>query len=85
MSRLAGDLRLAIRVLRRSPWWTALAAGMLAIGIGATTALFSLVDAVVFATVDNLNMSQAFDPGILEGLVSRAEAMNGRACLRSPC
>jgi hypothetical protein len=46
MSGLAGDLRLTIRVLRRSPWWTALAVAMLGIGIGATTALFSLVDAV---------------------------------------
>ena len=44
---LAGDLRLAARSLRREPLFSAMALLTLAIGIGATTAVFSLVDGVL--------------------------------------
>src|SRR5262245_32417064 len=47
MGDLHADLRFAFRALIRSPWFTALAVVTLAIGIGGTTALFSLVDTVV--------------------------------------
>lgn len=47
MTSFAADLRFAARTLARSPWFTALAVGTLAVGIGATTAIFSLVDAVI--------------------------------------
>ncbi len=48
MNALASDLRQALRTLRRSPTYALVGIGVLAVGLGASTATFTVVDRILF-------------------------------------
>jgi hypothetical protein len=61
------SIRIALRSLRRTPGFTAVVVLTLAIGMGATTAIFSVVDAVLinplpYPTADRLQMIWVTNP-----------------------
>src|SRR5579862_5359319 len=69
------DLRYAARVLLRAPGFTALASTVLALGIGANSAIFSVVDATIlrplpFRQPDRLAMLWESPPGYAYNRVS---------------
>jgi predicted permease len=51
LDSFAGDIRYALRALRRSPVFATVAVLSLALGIGANTAIYSLLDAVVLRSL----------------------------------
>ncbi len=58
MIRILSDVRFAIRNLSRSPLFTAVAIGSLALGIGANTAIFTLVDQLLLRLLPVKNPAQ---------------------------
>jgi putative ABC transport system permease protein len=67
MDELIADLRCALRSMRRSPGFTAVALLMLALGTGANAAMFSMIDSIMlrspFSDSDRLAIVLASPPG----------------------
>ena len=62
---LGGDIRYGLRALRRNPGYAAVAILSLAIGIGATTAMFSLIYAVLLHPFPYAGADRIMNPVIV--------------------
>ncbi len=84
MRDLVQELRFALRMLGRHPGFTAVALLTLALGIAANTAIFSVVDAVLFEPLpyrepDRLVLAWAQSPEQERGTVTPADFLDWRA------
>jgi predicted permease len=78
MGNIVGDLRYALRLFRNNPGFVAVAVLSLALGIGANTAIFTLLDTVVLKMlpVEKPEELAVFGPGFSRGINGESEAVN---------
>ena len=69
-----GDVRYGLRILRKSPGFTAIAATSLALAIGANTTIFSLAKGVLY---DRLNVEHADQLRMLRWVADKHNAVDG--------
>src|SRR5687767_110066 len=83
LNDVVSDTRHSLRMLRNSPGFTAAALAALAVGIGATTAIFSIVNAVLLKPVpypepDRLVVFETTSPEGAFGAASPAKFQHWR-------
>jgi putative ABC transport system permease protein len=69
MNSLFQDIRYALRQLRRSPEFATVAILTLALGIGATTAMFSLVDRILFRSLPYPHDKEIVSVGVVAPII----------------
>jgi hypothetical protein len=72
LDSILSDCRLALRQLRKSPAFSAVAVLTLALGIGATTAIFSIIDGVLLNPYPYKNSERLATPTVFSGDQFRA-------------
>jgi putative ABC transport system permease protein len=77
LGTLLEDLRYALRGFRRNPLFTLSVLLTLALGIGATTAVFSVVDRILFRPLPYANADRIVSVGMVHSL-EREEFLTGR-------
>jgi putative ABC transport system permease protein len=88
MDAWLNDIRIALRLLRRRPGWTAAVLATLALAIGANTALFSILDAALlrplpFLQPERLVLIHEASPSFPEMSVSYPDYLDWRQRTRS--
>src|ERR1700721_3175099 len=66
LDELGGDIRYGLRALRRNPGFAAVAVLSLALGIGATTAMFSLIYAVLLHPFPYAGADRIMNPIVVD-------------------
>ena len=69
MNGFLQDLRYALRQLRRNPGFAVVAILTLALGIGATTAMFSLVDRILFRSLPYPHDDELVSVGVIAPII----------------
>ena len=77
MSSIGQDLRFAVRNLRKNPTFTVVALASLALGIGASAAIFGLIDRVILRTSPVDKPSELVYLQRAGGMMGRREGPNG--------
>ena len=82
LDALAQDLRYSVRMLKRQPGFSALVIALVAVGVGANTAIFSLIDGVLLRPLsyrepDRLAIVRAVIPSIADTYPSEPATSGG--------
>jgi hypothetical protein len=77
LETLAQDIRYALRTFRRSPVFTVTVIVTLAVGIGATTAVFSVVDRILFRSLPYAHDERIVSVGLVDPTISQEFMLGG--------